>query len=68
MPAWKCEQCKKGFTQTCAKALLSGCTRDGSFQQYAVVKAANAAHIPKDADLTKVAPILCAVNLLFFVL
>jgi propanol-preferring alcohol dehydrogenase len=56
----KCEQCKKGFTQTCANALLSGCTRDGSFQQYAVVKAANAAHVPKDAKLCEIAPILCA--------
>jgi propanol-preferring alcohol dehydrogenase len=55
-----CEQCRKGYTQNCPDALLSGCTRDGSFQQYAVTKAANAAHIPESADLASVAPILCA--------
>jgi len=55
-----CEMCRQGFEPNCDHVLLSGFTRDGSFQQYAVVSAAEAAHIPKGTDLTKVAPILCA--------
>lgn len=44
----------------CAKALLSGYTVDGSFQQYAIAKAAHAARIPKDCALDAIAPVLCA--------
>ena len=44
----------------CSKALLSGYTVDGSFQQYAIAKAAHVARIPKDVDLEAVSPILCA--------
>ena len=44
----------------CGKALLSGYTVDGSFQQYAIAKAAHVARIPKDVDLAGVAPVLCA--------
>ncbi|RBR14370.1 uncharacterized protein FIESC28_07800 [Fusarium coffeatum] len=44
----------------CSHASLSGYTVDGSFQQYAVGKAAHVARIPKDCDLAGVAPILCA--------
>ncbi|KAI9668096.1 MAG: alcohol dehydrogenase [Bathelium mastoideum] len=42
------------------KALLSGYTVDGSFQQYAIAKAAHVARIPKDVPLDGVAPVLCA--------
>ncbi|KAK9458247.1 chaperonin 10-like protein [Dipodascopsis uninucleata] len=55
-----CEFCLNGNESNCPKALLSGYTVDGSFQQYAVAKALHAAPIPKTADLAKVAPILCA--------
>jgi alcohol dehydrogenase, propanol-preferring len=44
----------------CAKATLSGYTVDGTFQQYAIGKAAHVARIPKDVSLEAVAPILCA--------
>lgn len=44
----------------CSKALLSGYTVDGTFQQYAIGKAVHVARIPKDVDLEAVAPILCA--------
>ena len=44
----------------CPKAILSGYTVDGSFQQYAIGKAAHVARIPKEVDLAAVAPILCA--------
>ena len=44
----------------CGKALLSGYTVDGSFQQYCVAKAAHVARIPKEIDLAQASPILCA--------
>ena len=44
----------------CSKALLSGYTVDGTFQQYCIAKAAHVARIPKDVPLDQVAPVLCA--------
>ncbi|ODV63091.1 zinc-dependent alcohol dehydrogenase [Ascoidea rubescens DSM 1968] len=55
-----CEYCEKGFEPNCPHADLSGYTHDGSFQQYATADAVQAAKIPKEADLSQVAPILCA--------
>jgi len=55
-----CDFCQQMDEPLCAKALLSGYTVDGSFQQYAIAKAAHVARIPKDIDLETVAPILCA--------
>lgn len=55
-----CEQCRQSNESLCSSASLSGYTVDGSFQQYAVGKAAHVARIPKDCDLAAVAPILCA--------
>lgn len=51
---------KQSDEPLCSKALLSGYTVDGSFQQYAIAKAAHVARIPKDIDLAGVAPVLCA--------
>lgn len=55
-----CSYCNQGDEPLCKKALLSGYTVDGSFQQYAIAKAAHIAHIPESCDLASVAPILCA--------
>ncbi|KAL2160385.1 hypothetical protein VTH06DRAFT_1558 [Thermothelomyces fergusii] len=44
----------------CPRALLSGYTVDGTFQQYAVAKAAHVARIPAGCELDAVAPVLCA--------
>ncbi|KYK54200.1 alcohol dehydrogenase I [Drechmeria coniospora] len=55
-----CSYCNQADEPLCAKALLSGYTVDGSFQQYAIAKAAHVAHIPRECDLEAVAPILCA--------
>ena len=55
-----CDYCQQMDEPLCSKALLSGYTVDGSFQQYAIGKAAHVARIPKDIDLEAVAPILCA--------
>lgn len=55
-----CEFCQQADEPLCPKALLSGYTVDGTFQQFCVAKAAHVAHIPKDLPLDAIAPILCA--------
>ena len=49
-----------GDEPLCGKALLSGYTVDGTFQQYAIGKAEHVARIPKEVPLDAIAPILCA--------
>ncbi|RYO87823.1 hypothetical protein DL762_004009 [Monosporascus cannonballus] len=55
-----CVHCRQSNESLCGDATLSGYTVDGSFQQYAIGKAAHVARIPKDYDLEAIAPILCA--------
>ncbi|KAI8285855.1 hypothetical protein KNSL1_007474 [Colletotrichum chrysophilum] len=55
-----CTFCQAADEPLCQHALLSGYTVDGSFQQYAIAKAAHVARIPKDVSLEAVAPVLCA--------
>ncbi|KAH6981375.1 chaperonin 10-like protein, partial [Ilyonectria destructans] len=50
----------QGDEQLCLQALLSGYTIDGTFQQYAMAKAANIAHIPTECRLEDVSTVLCA--------
>src|SRR6266496_3361277 len=56
----QCAYCMQADEPLCAKALLSGYTVDGSFQEYAIAKAAHVARIPDGCDLEAVAPVLCA--------
>lgn len=55
-----CSYCQQADESLCPDALLSGYTVDGSFQQYAIGKAAHVARIPKECSLEAVSPILCA--------
>lgn len=55
-----CSYCNNMDEPLCGEALLSGYTVDGSFQQYAIAKAAHVARIPRECDLEAVAPVLCA--------
>ncbi|KAL1303539.1 hypothetical protein AAFC00_006912 [Neodothiora populina] len=55
-----CSYCEQADESLCAKAALSGYTVDGSFQQYAIAKAAHVARLAKDIPLDGVTPILCA--------
>jgi len=55
-----CSFCQQSDEPLCAKALLSGYTVDGTFQQYCIAKAAHVARLPKDVALDAVAPVLCA--------
>ncbi|KAF9890925.1 alcohol dehydrogenase [Aspergillus nanangensis] len=55
-----CEFCQQAEEPLCPNAQLSGYTVDGTFQQYAIGKAAIASKIPEGVALDAVAPILCA--------
>ena len=55
-----CEFCRQTDESQCGGAQLSGYTVDGTFQQYAVGKAANASKLPPNTPLDAVAPVLCA--------
>jgi propanol-preferring alcohol dehydrogenase len=55
-----CDFCQQSDEPLCPKPLLSGYTVDGTFQQYAIGKAAHVARIPKNLELDAIAPILCA--------
>ncbi len=55
-----CSFCMQADEPLCAGALLSGYTVDGSFQEYAIAKAAHVARIPKQLALDAVAPVMCA--------
>ncbi|KAJ5238814.1 Alcohol dehydrogenase 1 [Penicillium chermesinum] len=55
-----CEFCKTADEPLCAGQQLSGYTVDGTFQQYAIGKAAHVTKLPKDVRFDAVAPILCA--------
>ncbi|KAF5870248.1 putative alcohol dehydrogenase protein [Botrytis fragariae] len=55
-----CDFCQQSDEPLCAKALLSGYTVDGTFQEYCIAKAAHVARIPKECDLEAIAPVLCA--------
>ncbi|KAI0099627.1 dehydrogenase-like protein [Nemania sp. FL0031] len=55
-----CSFCRTADEPLCPEPQLSGYTVDGSFQQYAIAKAAHVARIPKECDLESIAPILCA--------
>jgi propanol-preferring alcohol dehydrogenase len=55
-----CEYCKTSDEPLCANPQLSGYTVDGTFQQYAIGKAAHVTILPKDLPLDGIAPILCA--------
>lgn len=55
-----CEYCIGGEETCCQDQDVSGYTVQGSFQQYVLADAIQAAKIPKGSDLKEVAPLLCA--------
>jgi len=55
-----CEFCQQSDEPLCPKALLSGYTVDGTFQEYCIAKAAHISRIPKEIPLDAIAPVLCA--------
>ncbi|KDN44784.1 hypothetical protein RSAG8_05257, partial [Rhizoctonia solani AG-8 WAC10335] len=55
-----CEACTRGNEPICSRAIQTGLTSDGTFQQYAVSYAAHVTPIPESVPLHLAAPILCA--------
>jgi propanol-preferring alcohol dehydrogenase len=55
-----CEYCIGGEETCCVEQDISGYSMDGTFQQYCVADAIQAAKISKNTNLAEVAPILCA--------
>lgn len=55
-----CEYCAAGDEPICPSHQISGCSMDGTFQQYAVADAIQAARIAPGTNLAEAAPILCA--------
>ncbi|ODQ59244.1 hypothetical protein WICANDRAFT_32539 [Wickerhamomyces anomalus NRRL Y-366-8] len=55
-----CSFCEEAHESSCPNQKNSGYTVQGTYQQYAVANAVQAAHLPKDVDLAKAAPLLCA--------
>lgn len=55
-----CEFCVGGEETCCLNQDISGYTVNGTFQQYVVADAIQAAKIPQGSDLSQVAPLLCA--------
>ncbi len=55
-----CEYCTLGEETCCENQDISGYTVSGSFQQYVVADAIQAAKIDSNVNLAEVAPVLCA--------
>lgn len=55
-----CEFCEESKESSCPGQTFSGYTVPGTYQQYTLANAVQAAHLPKDIDLAKAAPLLCA--------
>ncbi len=55
-----CDFCEESNEANCPEQKNSGYSVQGTFQQYCIGDATQAAKIPQGTDLSKVAPILCA--------
>jgi propanol-preferring alcohol dehydrogenase len=55
-----CEACLSGMETVCRTGQATGYSKPGGYAEYMVAKADFVARLPKRADLTAVAPILCA--------
>jgi propanol-preferring alcohol dehydrogenase len=55
-----CEACLSGMETVCRTGQATGYSKPGGYAEYMVAKADFVARLPKRADLTAMAPILCA--------
>ncbi|KAI9147646.1 alcohol dehydrogenase [Paramyrothecium foliicola] len=55
-----CSYCRQATEQLCSLPRYTGYMIDGTFQQYALVKAMDAVSIPKECDMAAIAPVMCA--------
>ncbi len=56
----QCESCLAGMETICKFGEATGYSKPGGYAEYMIARADFVARLPKDADLIKVAPILCA--------
>lgn len=56
----QCEFCLAGMETICKVAEATGYTKPGGYAEYMVADAAFVARLPRNADLYRLAPILCA--------
>jgi propanol-preferring alcohol dehydrogenase len=55
-----CEYCLSGMESICKAGEATGYSKPGGYAEYMVAPAAFAGHLPADANLFQLAPILCA--------
>lgn len=55
-----CRSCKRGQFQLCQNKTVNGVFREGGYGEYATLRSEAVVSIPKNADVAKVAPLLCA--------
>ncbi|NNM76447.1 alcohol dehydrogenase AdhP [Sphingomonas sp. ID1715] len=55
-----CEYCTAGWETLCERQRNTGYGVDGGFAEYVVAPAAFLGRLPRDADMVRMAPILCA--------
>lgn len=55
-----CRSCQRGLFQLCEKKEINGCTRDGGWAEYVLLRAEAVVRVPKEIDPAEVAPLLCA--------
>src|SRR5215472_59298 len=54
-----CESCRRGDFINCARAQISGLTRDGGYSQYMIARAEALAAIPESLGAVEAGPLLC---------
>ena len=55
-----CESCLAGMETVCKEGEATGYSKPGGYAEYMLARADYVARLPKDSDLVKIAPILCA--------
>lgn len=56
----KCRQCRRGRYQMCEDKVVNGCTKDGGFAEYVLLRAEAVVKVPMEMDPAEAAPLLCA--------
>ncbi|OBT62756.1 hypothetical protein VE03_07086 [Pseudogymnoascus sp. 23342-1-I1] len=55
-----CRTCRLGLFQMCDRQLINGCSHDGGWAEYVILRAEAVVRVPRDVDPVEVAPLLCA--------
>ncbi|CAD5213101.1 unnamed protein product [Bursaphelenchus okinawaensis] len=55
-----CEYCRAGREPNCCRPIYTGYSREGTYQQFTLIKENHAIKLPDSVNLAEAAPILCA--------